>query len=139
MGRANGHANGHGNGIHSAAKQGSAKQGSAKQGSGATMDQHKRHLRRLAIALAVQEGDSIPQVAKRYGVSTHTVYQASRSGRPRKLKKGRPNIYAIIGKLCNGSEPFADLAKEFRVSRQYIHAVFKRAEHAKIPVRDRHK
>lgn len=117
MGIANGHVNGHRN--------------------GATMDQKKRHLRRLAIAAAVREGESIPEVAKRFGVSTHTVYQASRSGRPRKLKKGRPNVYAIIGKLCNGSESFSDLAKEFGVSRQYIHAVYKRAEQAKIPVRAR--
>ncbi|MCE9555246.1 MAG: helix-turn-helix domain-containing protein [Planctomycetes bacterium] len=104
---------------------------------GATMDQKKRHQRRLAIAAAVREGESIPEVAKRYGVSTHTVYQASRSGRPRKLKKGRPNVYAIIGRLCSGNEPFSDLAKEFRVSRQYVHAVFQRADKAKIPVRAR--
>lgn len=112
-----GHANGHGN--------------------GAIMDQKKRHQRRLAIAAAVRQGESIPEVAKRFGVSTHTVYQASRSGRPRKLKKGRPNVYAIIGRLCSSNEPFSDLAKEFRVSRQYVHAVYKRAGAAKIPVRTR--
>jgi Mor family transcriptional regulator len=117
MGREYGHGNGHSN--------------------GATMDQQKRHQRRLKIAAAVREGESIPEVAKRYGVSTHTVYQASRSGRPRKLKRGRPNVYAIIGRLCSGNEPFSDLAKEFRVSRQYIHAVYQRADKAKIPVKPR--
>ena len=101
------------------------------------MDQKKRHQRRLAIAEAVRQGEAIPVVAEKFGVSTHTVYQASRTGRPRALKKGRANVYAIIGRLCSGTEPFSDLAKEFRVSRQYIHAVYQRASKAKIPVRAR--
>ena len=101
------------------------------------MDQKQRHQRRLAIAEAVRQGEAIPVVAEKFGVSTHTVYQASRTGRPRALKKGRANVYAIIGRLCSGTEPFADLAKEFRVSRQYIHAVYQRAGKAKIPVRSR--
>jgi len=112
-----------------------AKDGLASNGT--YMDQKQRHKRRLLIAAAVHQGESVPDVAKRFGVSTHTVYQASRSGMPRKPKKGRPNLFAIIGRLCSSNHSFTHLAAEFRVSRQYIHAVYKRAEQAKIPVRAR--
>lgn len=104
---------------------------------GGHLDQKQRHKRRLLMAAAVRKGESVPTVAKRFGVSTHTVYQASRDGMPRNPKRGRPNLFAIIGRLCCGNESFTRLAGEFRVSRQYIHAVYKRAEEAKIPVRAR--
>lgn len=111
------------------------KNGALKNGAG--MDQKRRHQRRLAIAKAVRKGMSIPDVAKLFGVSTHTVYQASRSGLPRKPKRGRPNLFAILGRLCSTKESFSHLAKEFSVTRQYVQAVHKRADQAKIPVRAR--
>jgi hypothetical protein len=119
---------------------GGSKDGASKNGeknNGSYMDQKQRHKRRLSIAAAVRGGESVPDVARRFGVSTHTVYQASRSGMPRKPKRGRPNVFAIIGRLCSSNDSFTHLAAEFRVSRQYVHAVYKRAEQAKIPVRAR--
>jgi len=118
---------------------GASKDGVDRNGDrdGVHMDQKQRHRRRLAIAAAVRSGESVPDVTRQFGVSTHTVYQASRSGMPRKPKKGRPNLFAIVGRLCISNESFTHLAAEFRVSRQYIQAVYKRAEQAKIPVRAR--
>jgi len=98
---------------------------------------HKRRRERKAeIQARLQDGDSHEDLARDYGLEVMTIVMFGREvgirgiRYPRKggnLEKTKATtVFSILRELLEGTDP-PDIAREYKVSRQYVHQVKERA------------
>ena len=103
------------------------------------MTHEERHTRRKNISLAIQAGESVAEVARKFQVSARTISSACQengnvtSPRPRRYALA-PSTYRIIAKLLNTQDNLAEIARQESLSRERVSQIYRRCRETGIPV-----
>lgn len=101
------------------------------------MTHEERAARRALLAKAVEAGESVFDVAGRFGVSAQTVHAAAKAA-GLKWANGRrvsaPGAFAVLAAVWDGERTMLEVARQFGVSKQYVSLVYRDAVRAGLPV-----